>query len=176
MSIQTNKLLKKHLTQINKYKKDEKLNFDFDIKSCIAFNNSTQVWKLSCGNVVKVGIDYNDDLIKIINYLRYNQNSSTVNIFSAGYGNKFYYYVMEEMFPLSLQERDLFDKLGYREFIAKRQPLTYDKRKFKKEVKFINNIYKNKFYQRDPHYGNIMKDKVGNYKFVDLESFDEFRR
>lgn len=116
-------------------------------------------------------IDDNQTLSRI-KYLKNKNYSHVVKIFDAGSFTfehvKYYYYVMEKLNPLP-------EKTGHR-IINTFESFYKSRRKISKKLSkamqtFIAKSNKMQLYYADLHEGNVMMDRHGNYKFIDLESF-----
>lgn len=81
---------------------------------------------------------------------------------------KYYYYVMEKLNPLPYNHEDAIIDV-----FSSYYKINYHAPSFlsKKLISFIAEVNKLKYFYADIHGGNIMLDRFGNYKFVDLESF-----
>lgn len=93
-----------------------------------------------------------------------------------------YFYLMEKLNKLSEDEKKIFHTLISHEDFSKKKSLNknridsiidefsnfyeFDKNKV---YKFIEQIEKSKIKHLDIHDRNIMKDDLGNFKFIDLE-------
>jgi hypothetical protein len=108
-------------------------------------------------------------LMKIIRYLKKNENKAVVNLYEHGVlAGGAHYYVMDKLASLK-------DKWNRGDRIA-----TYlygsevvskaESPELKLFVKRARKLF-DKYGYGDIHGGNIMLDADGNYKFVDLESF-----
>jgi hypothetical protein len=124
-----------------------------------------------------VPVDEPDDF-KIIRYLHRSKNPSVVKLHKVGvlrnikdeYGDvsSYYYYIMDKlsMIPKKcrqnyVNEIDLVLSCG--------EPISND---IPRKIKyFINKARQLKYNHHDIHSHNIMQNKKGSLKFVDLESF-----
>lgn len=93
--------------------------------------------------------------------------------------NIVYYYLMESLNKISDDEKKLFHTILSHEDSNKVKSLNcegtinelhkfldFDKEKV---IQFINSIKNSKIHQLDCHPRNIMKDRFGSFKFIDLE-------
>lgn len=128
--------------------------------------------------VVKINVDGNKCYGNIFGFFNNKKNLANpciVKIYDFGKikGEFAYYYIMEKLSPIDVKEQrafvDCFESLyskGRR--MTKNGNLSFITPKFKS---FLQNSFKLKQYYNDVHEGNIMKDRYGNYKFIDIESF-----
>lgn len=134
------------------------------------------------GRVVKIDRCVRDTdkfmlLLKRLNRLRV---IPTVNVYQYGkLKGDYYYYVMSRLIPISLQEFETFAsnlyhwrKEGhiYLPNFNWRNPLIPPKtRNFLYRAKALSDKYG--YLYGDLHEGNIMRNRNGEYRYVDLESF-----
>lgn len=148
----------------------------FKIKEIIVDKCSVVVADIGDNKVVKIGYKTNNirSFFNCLKYIKNNTNPITVKIFDYGLiGKDKYYYVMERLKPISNKHIEKFDQIGYRKFVTN-QDISFDRKRFPKESSFLKNFYQYKYYQSDPNYGNIMVNKYGSYKLIDLETFKSF--
>jgi len=127
--------------------------------------------------LVKIVMNDGTDDIKIIRYLYRSKNPAVVKLHKVGvlnniktnYGDykNYYYYVMDRL--------SLIPKKQRRNYVNEIQlalecddDISHMPRKVNN---FVNKAKKLKYFHHDIHDGNIMQDKRGQLKFVDLESF-----
>ena len=125
--------------------------------------------------VVKVVYDSYDDCpvnkaIRILKYLQRSKNPAVVKLYRVGsfkYDSQTgYYYVMDRLKLLPNHQRDTYADVIRDEIEG--GPLLVPDAKVKS---FIRAARKIKYEYTDIHGYNIMLDKRGDIKFVDLESF-----
>lgn len=126
--------------------------------------------------VVKIASDIygpaTDTILDRLEYLKKANNPSVVKIYKYGKlttsatGNT-YYYIMQKLEKVPAQYASELASQIYRAVECGLKP-----RKQSKKLKmFLKNISKLKYQYLDVHSANIMQNSVGNYKFIDLESF-----
>jgi hypothetical protein len=83
--------------------------------------------------------------------------------------NKLHFILMEKLIKLSYYERSLFNEC-VEDFFSNGKAKVTRSKKYNKLYEFLERINNCGEYQ-DLHFNNVMKDKKGNYKLVDVESF-----
>ena len=112
-----------------------------------------------------------DKIRKIISWVKKSKSKHIVKIYDSGQfttsGRKYYFYVMERLIPLPLSyDTDLID------IIDSRHETSLEL--FKPKVsEFVMSFDAMKLTYVDLHERNVMMDRFGNYKLVDLEGFSE---
>jgi hypothetical protein len=110
-------------------------------------------------------------VMKFLSALKAKSNTSFVNIHSFGKfkmdGEQYFYYVMPKLKRLGCSSRVMNDLYNF--YYTKKMDSVPVKTK-----KFILNTQKVKHKYNDCHGGNLMQDKRGNYKLIDVESFVMF--
>lgn len=124
--------------------------------------------------LVKINDRQIDRFKKIVKICKAN-NPSVVKIYDYGtflnsYGEKAYFYVMQKLKPLPHKDsdstNDLMNLIEDASWNKEAPFFVSDKLK-----QFILQSKKLKLEYRDVHSGNIMLDRFGNFKYIDLESF-----
>lgn len=120
--------------------------------------------------LVKI-VYYNADRFAKIKKVCSSKNASIVKIHKCGTftsnKSKSYYYIMDKLKPLPNEYEDtVIDIIGDFSF-TKKYPYFISK----KLKSFLASTSKLKYKYADIHSGNIMLDRFGNFKYIDLESF-----
>lgn len=118
---------------------------------------------------------YNGDDKSIVSRIKYFKNkkySHVVKIFDVGIFTfeqvKYYYYVMEKLKPLPDNSCNRIINT-FENFYRSGRKIS--KKLSRAMQTFIAKSNKMQLYYADLHAGNVMMDRNGNYKFIDLESF-----
>ena len=130
-----------------------------------------EVYAARDGKAIKISSrELTQDNIDIFNHFIRYPNKYTVKLYSYGKCGEGYWYLMDRLIPLSKRDIDYFKSVNYVSILynGHRIPATAPI----KVKEFLRGLWLNKYYQRDPGYQNIMKDRFGNYKFIDLETFE----
>jgi len=129
--------------------------------------------------IIKVTQDESDPKLgtkfdELLNYLIDFNSSSVVKIYEFGSINieneaPFYYHVMEKLSPIPRNKDEIWiQKILWEYYYHRKSVPTFCSKNIQV---FLNKIKQLKFKYNDLHTRNIMLDRCGKMKLIDLESF-----
>ncbi len=134
-----------------------------------------RAFKFACENLYTATV-----AIQRIQRIYCNPNKYIVKIHSYNFYKENYWYEMDKLYPLSEKEYSIFYEIfinqdevhsGFTsEWILHLDKKYRKSRQHRKMLKFLKRIRNLPITHLDLHGGNIMKDKAGNYKLIDVES------
>ena len=119
---------------------------------------------------LKLGVNFD----KVLNYLKQIQSPSVVKVYEFGSviikgKSPYYYHVMEQLFPIPNNADGLWvEKILWDYYYNHRKIPAFCSKNIQN---FLLRIKKLKIKHHDLHLGNIMLDRFGKLKLIDLESF-----
>ena len=141
-------------------------------------SRSAHIWELdNINRVIKVTHDDNKDFIKnfnkLLSYLQKSNNPSIVKVYEFGQFNIgdtiYHFHIMEKLSPPQRTKSEIWiEDILYEFYYNRREVPEFCSANIQE---FLSNIKKIKYKYYDLHCGNIMLDKYGRLKLIDLEAF-----